>query len=1015
MLNPNHTGATRRPFSRNAPTRNHPSRMLFSPHHHSRHMLQQQQQQQQLHAHAHAHAHTQSRIGIGNGNGNGANGGGSGVGGFALGSNGGSLCNGGQWYNNKDNNMDNWNALGNHNNNNNHHQQFNSMGFGQQQHLRHLRFSNNGRGLLNGGMDNGGSHGEYNNSNNYRRGGGNQNSNINGNGNSMLMHRHNGDYYPNSHHNHQHYQYSDQNRRHSVSNNSNGTSSGLFDRNNSNSNSNVNGNTSNSTNSVHFDGHSNGNHSRIGDFHNDNRSERGAGAEANGIGASSSNGYSTARNGNNYGRNAHQNGGGGSYHYHHHNHYNNNGPSTSSAALAGASGSVASLLDAPTGSSGILGSTTSLNSGPIGLKSDSPSRKRRRISGRMPSQSPPAIWEQRRSPRTQMQQGSPPIRRPRLRDAGPAQQIHGHLNSGNVNNNNNNSTINGSSNHLQSYHQPQHSIPHTPYYIRQHMPPPVLQQQQQQQQQQHQTQPLSQPQPQLQQRSPWEHSLTAAAVITSPNAAPATVNAFIQQTSPPPQSPGHHHQPSLVGAPPPPPPLMLDINQVPVSLPLRHAEPIWASICTYPAPPPQARMAPCHLHGIYSQPFAAPACNTHPSTQFPPATAGFAAAAGAPIQMSQPPQVQVNAAAAAQQQQTQQAAALMAAASVAAANYQHAAHLTQQQRTEATAAAAAVAGLSLEQAGAHHLDAHQGHTAAVATPPTHHNQLQATPIHITSMSAVAAAAAHHLRTTASAAVSQMSAAPQPILVSTERRVFPPHRRITRFWPAHHPHAPHRPMLPPQALGPHQATPVQIQTTTGIINPGFLLNFLAMFPLSPYNQHELSSPDSNETENYEALLSLAERLGEAKPRGLARNEIDQLPNYKYNPDTHNGDQTSCVVCMCDFEVRQVLRVLPCSHEFHVKCVDKWLRSNRTCPICRGNASDYFENPEHQQQQQSQTQQTQPQVQPQSQSQSQPQPSSQQPTQTQQATTTQPPISLTAQSTVQNQQQQPQAQTQVTQAH
>lgn len=120
----------------------------------------------------------------------------------------------------------------------------------------------------------------------------------------------------------------------------------------------------------------------------------------------------------------------------------------------------------------------------------------------------------------------------------------------------------------------------------------------------------------------------------------------------------------------------------------------------------------------------------------------------------------------------------------------------------------------------------------------------------------------------------------------------------------------------------------------------------MFPLSPYNQHDLTSADTNETENYEALLSLAERLGEAKPRGLTRNEIDQLPNYKYNPDAHNGecvictlkeswnvfffragDQSSCVVCMCDFELRQLLRVLPCSHEFHAKCVDKWLRVSR----------------------------------------------------------------------------------------
>ena len=36
------------------------------------------------------------------------------------------------------------------------------------------------------------------------------------------------------------------------------------------------------------------------------------------------------------------------------------------------------------------------------------------------------------------------------------------------------------------------------------------------------------------------------------------------------------------------------------------------------------------------------------------------------------------------------------------------------------------------------------------------------------------------------------------------------------------------------------------------------------------------------------------------------------------------QTVWVVCMSDFETRQMVRVLPCSHEFHAKCVDKWLK-------------------------------------------------------------------------------------------
>lgn len=46
---------------------------------------------------------------------------------------------------------------------------------------------------------------------------------------------------------------------------------------------------------------------------------------------------------------------------------------------------------------------------------------------------------------------------------------------------------------------------------------------------------------------------------------------------------------------------------------------------------------------------------------------------------------------------------------------------------------------------------------------------------------------------------------------------------------------------------------------------------------------------------------------------------------------------CVVCMCDFESRQLLRVLPCSHEFHAKCVDKWLKVSEE-PLFLGTLAD-----------------------------------------------------------------------------
>lgn len=97
------------------------------------------------------------------------------------------------------------------------------------------------------------------------------------------------------------------------------------------------------------------------------------------------------------------------------------------------------------------------------------------------------------------------------------------------------------------------------------------------------------------------------------------------------------------------------------------------------------------------------------------------------------------------------------------------------------------------------------------------------------------------------------------------------------------------------------------------------------PLSPFNQNDLTNSDStSDTENYEALLNLADQLGDAKPRGLSKMEIESLVCYKFNAEKRQADQTSCVVCMCDFETRQTIRVLPCFHEFHAKCIDKWLR-------------------------------------------------------------------------------------------
>ncbi|CAA7017683.1 unnamed protein product [Microthlaspi erraticum] len=43
---------------------------------------------------------------------------------------------------------------------------------------------------------------------------------------------------------------------------------------------------------------------------------------------------------------------------------------------------------------------------------------------------------------------------------------------------------------------------------------------------------------------------------------------------------------------------------------------------------------------------------------------------------------------------------------------------------------------------------------------------------------------------------------------------------------------------------------------------------------------------------------------------------------------------CVICLEDFQVNDVVRVLVrCKHVFHVPCIDSWCSYKLTCPVCR----------------------------------------------------------------------------------
>lgn len=67
-------------------------------------------------------------------------------------------------------------------------------------------------------------------------------------------------------------------------------------------------------------------------------------------------------------------------------------------------------------------------------------------------------------------------------------------------------------------------------------------------------------------------------------------------------------------------------------------------------------------------------------------------------------------------------------------------------------------------------------------------------------------------------------------------------------------------------------------------------------------------------------------------------VEALPAKRYCklPKLLNEEDAQCYICLVEYEDGDEVRVLPCHHEFHRLCIDKWLKEiHRICPLCRGD--------------------------------------------------------------------------------
>lgn len=105
----------------------------------------------------------------------------------------------------------------------------------------------------------------------------------------------------------------------------------------------------------------------------------------------------------------------------------------------------------------------------------------------------------------------------------------------------------------------------------------------------------------------------------------------------------------------------------------------------------------------------------------------------------------------------------------------------------------------------------------------------------------------------------------------------------------------------------------------------------------FHPNSSSSLSDLESLEYDVESTTTEEEEEEAPHGLDESVIYAIPSFIYTTTKFEQEEESrgeCVVCLEEYEDNDHIRILPfCSHTFHLNCIDVWLRSNPSCPLCR----------------------------------------------------------------------------------
>ena len=145
-------------------------------------------------------------------------------------------------------------------------------------------------------------------------------------------------------------------------------------------------------------------------------------------------------------------------------------------------------------------------------------------------------------------------------------------------------------------------------------------------------------------------------------------------------------------------------------------------------------------------------------------------------------------------------------------------------------------------------------------------------------------------------------------------------------------------------GPNGVTIIQQSGGRSNLNDLGMMNDMLPFFLSntsensrqrrrmPFDLFSSINSDFNPEDFIQQLMSMRGNRNHDHPteeqilNNLPETEIDDVT--KLDPEKRN-----CVICLEDFKNGDKATVLPCIHLFHTSCVQSWLKTQNSCPICK----------------------------------------------------------------------------------